>query len=1155
MNMKYAFLDTETSGIFVSSIIPEMTQLSVISNDDDTYYNEYFKISKKLTSKIISKTGITDDLLRIKGKKLELEIPNIERFINQFDTIIAHNANFDKKILEISGIKLKPNIRWIDTMELVKTVFGKRRSLSYVYQYYFKSKIKDAHNAAGDTLALKEIWNYKNDNRIDFPEKSLLEEYNEILMKNVKRDVKITENMNFIFPLIMTEYSFEESIVKVNDIKKLSEIKVVNEEGKEEIQHKKLIIADIGNIYAFLNRGEKDYSNIIPACRLFVLQSKGTIDENNTNLTTDQKKKLKAGEIICNGELERYRKLKEVIVVAKNFEGYKQLVKMIECYWKHSSYEDQYIFDYEFMDLLSESKDNLIVIKDNIPHNNVFEEKDIGKYATLYGPDDANLPLQFVSQQELEEFSKLECDYRKKLTTKFPKVDFIDIEKIAKDRLKELKLDSDEVYTKRLDYEIEVIKRQNYFDYFIMVYDLLKYCKEHNIFYGPGRGSCVGSLFCYLIGITKINPMKYDLLFERFLDPAKASEPDIDLDIEPALIPQCMKYLEEKYGFIAHIGTIGSSGIKSLNELEKQGIITKENSDYYQVKEILQEGEECPDSFKYKNLLVNVFDKQGTHPCGYAIVNERLPIPVIESTNTMMMNMKGAEALHILKLDMLSLDTMTIFKKTLKKIGKDLEWLDNIPLDDKGVYKMLEDGDYPGGVFQLDGETMRKVVKTIKPQSMEDLAAINAIGRPASMQAGGLEKYKEAKKWKSEKANKILEKTRYQVLYQEQSMQLMSELAEHPELSVKIRKLTSKASRIDEFDGMPIAQAVDFYRRKFIGLGENEEDYIQTIKQTLGDTTESNIRTFAKQRNIDESRLMEMAGRDDIWTAMLGGGSYSFNKSHSVAYSLISYQCVYLMKYYPEEYLLSVMDTTSNENNILNIILFLKKQGYQFKFDRYKSQLEMTFDRENKIIYWGYKHIQGLGEKGVSKFIDKINFLKEHPEINKERLEALKQHIKDMPSKKNELLEQLKAEIDLPSSLRKTKEKQISTKCSECLKRWREERDTIDKALLTEAEERMLEGKTKYWFLEDEKIQSSKSIMNIDTKNKEGEVIYAFVWDKSSTGNDRIKYYLATKDKFFNLYSNFNDIPKGEIIPLKLTSYITKNGERTFKRVKDMKNK
>ncbi|MEA1935774.1 MAG: DNA polymerase III subunit alpha [Thermodesulfobacteriota bacterium] len=468
-------------------------------------------------------------------------------------------------------------------------------------------------------------------------------------------------------------------------------------------------------------------------------------------------------------------------------------------------------------------------------------------------------------------------------------------------------------YEKRLNGELEIIKSMGFAGYFLIVSDFVNYAKNKNIPVGPGRGSAAGSLVAYAMGITSIDPIRYGLFFERFLNPSRLSMPDIDIDFCVEGRDEIIRYVAEKYGSdrVAQIITFGKMQAKAVirdvgralnmpyGEVDRiakmvPNVLNISLDDAIKMEPRLREEEK--NNEKTRKLLSLSRSLEGlnrhssTHAAGVVISDkplvERAPLfksPKDEIVTQFSMN--DLQAVGLTKFDFLGLKTLTVIRDTLHFIkqnrGEEID-INTIPLDDSLTYQLLTKGE-TDGVFQLESSGMKEILVGMKPDCIEDIIALIALYRPGPLQSGMVSEYISRKQGKTKiiyevpRLEEILKETYGVILYQEQVMQIASALGNYTMGEAdNLRKAMSKKR----------ASVMEKERPKFL--------------------------SGAKKKKIPEKKA------EKIFEQMETFAGYGFNKSHSTAYAMISYQTAYLKAHYPVEFMAALL--TSEKNNRDKII-------------------------------------------------------------------------------------------------------------------------------------------------------------------------------------------------------------------------------------------
>lgn len=514
-------------------------------------------------------------------------------------------------------------------------------------------------------------------------------------------------------------------------------------------------------------------------------------------------------------------------------------------------------------------------------------------------------------------------------------------------------------YTDRLAYELALIKEKNFEDYFYLVYDMVNYAKKHMLV-GPARGSSAGSLVCYWLGITDIDPIQHGLIFERFIDVNRADLPDIDIDFQDTKREMLLDYLKEKYGkdCVAKLGTISEYKPKSiLTELSKvleipvweikdlkDAIIERSGGDSrasncledtFNEMDIGKEFIQKYPKLQYSQFIEGHARHFGQHAAAIVVADKPLShyCALDYSVDGCQLNKIDAESVNLLKMDCLGLRTLSVIQDCLDLIGKDRDWMVNYPLDDKKAFDVINSRKFYG-IFQFEGHALISVSKQIEIKEFEDISAITALARPGPLISGGTTAYVKAKNNNEPNylphCEEYTKETFGVIVYQEQVMQIVRNIGNFSWKDTStIRKAMSKS------------------------LGE---EFIQnmTDKFVAG----------AAQNNIDKETALK------IWKSVYSMGSWAFNKSHSIAYGMISYWCMVLKAHHPLEFALATLKNAKDEEQTVQILKELVNEGYEYRpFDKELSEVDWCI-KDGKLI-GGFKNIKGVGQKKAEKLVEK----------------------------------------------------------------------------------------------------------------------------------------------------------------------------------------
>lgn len=526
-----------------------------------------------------------------------------------------------------------------------------------------------------------------------------------------------------------------------------------------------------------------------------------------------------------------------------------------------------------------------------------------------------------------------------------------------------------EEVTERLDFELETIKRMGFPGYFLIVQDFIAAARKMGVAVGPGRGSAAGSAVAYSLNITDIDPIKYDLLFERFLNPDRISMPDIDIDFDDDGRETVLRYVSDKYGSdrVAHIITFGSMAAKSsikdvarvlklpLSESERLAKMIPDGPKvtlkkaFDEVKELADarrsEDPLIADTLRYAVTLEGSLRNTGVHACGIIIGKDDLTNFVPISTtkdeldhDVLVTQYEGSqvESIGLLKMDFLGLKTLSIIKECLANIkhskGIDVD-IDKIPLDDPATYQLYSNGETTG-TFQFESDGMKKYLRELSPSKFEDLIAMNALYRPGPMEY--IPDFIARKHGREEIVYDFpimenrLKDTYGITVYQEQVMLLSRDMAGFTRgESDKLRK----------------------------AMGKKQIDVMNQLKEKFV--------AGCKKKDYDVEKV------NKVWADWEKFAQYAFNKSHATCYSWVAYQTGYLKANYPAEYMAAVL--SRNISDIKKITTFMdecKRMGIRVLGpDVNESEHKFTVNK-NGDIRFGLGAIKGVGEAAVQSLIE-----------------------------------------------------------------------------------------------------------------------------------------------------------------------------------------
>lgn len=525
----------------------------------------------------------------------------------------------------------------------------------------------------------------------------------------------------------------------------------------------------------------------------------------------------------------------------------------------------------------------------------------------------------------------------------------------------------DKKYLDRVNYELEVIFEMGFADYFLIVYDYVKYAKEHGILVGPGRGSAAGSLVSYCLGITNINPLEYDLLFERFLNKDRKTMPDIDIDFQDNRREEVVNYLKEKYGYnrVSNIVTFSTLSSKQalrdcakvlgLNKKDLELISKKahkcpfnaslkEMVEYSsEFKEFINSDDKYNDVYNMALKLEDLPRQTSMHAAGVVLSNVDLnEIAPTFSNNgkdlIIQYDMNYVESLGLLKMDLLGIRNLTIIDDCLKEIkrlyGVTID-LAKIDLNDPKLYKLLSEGK-TSGIFQLESEGMRKTLKTVKPTSFIDVCNVLALYRPGPRDfIGEFTKRKNGVSkvdYIDDCLKDILSSTYGILVYQEQIIQVAQKYA-----------------------GFTLSKA-DILRR---AMSKKDKDKMVALEEEF---IESSVKNGHQKEKSKE-----------VFDLILKFASYGFNKAHSVCYSLVSMYMTYLKLYYPSIFFASTMEMFTFSEKFNEYLKESKDIGIEVLLPSVNHSDFIFRSISDKKILYGLSHIKGLNTLTSKQIIEEAN--------------------------------------------------------------------------------------------------------------------------------------------------------------------------------------
>ena len=777
--------------------------------------------------------------------------------------------------------------------------------------------------------------------------------------------------MNFIPLLIKTDYSLLNSLIKIDDLIKYLKSSKINVGG----------ICD-NNLSGSIEFYKKCLKNDIKPIIGLEITYKDKIMYLYANSYIGYKNLLKINTLIELNEVDE-------VCLAK----YSNDVILVLPYESNSLFDEFKFYNDIYISYKSnEEKINASLITSDIIFLNelkVFKEDDqkylehLNKMGGLNNLKDINYPVNL----EKDDVLKLN-NFIKKINIVFPENElhipkfseeydsYAYLSKLANIGL-EKRLDGkvSEVYKNRLNYELAIINKMGFVDYFLICYDYVLYAKKNDVLVGPGRGSAAGSLVSYVIGITDIDPIEYNLLFERFLNPNRVSMPDIDIDFDGEKRDVVINYVKDKYGedkvaigltyntlqarlVLREVGKILNIDnylldrfIKEINSFKT----LKENLDNVKVGKYLTNYKELKKLYEISLKLEGLKKNISTHAAGVVIsdklLDEVIPIKYNNGVLTTGITMDYLEDLGLLKMDFLALKNLTIISNILDQVGKDA--LKNIDLEDKDVINLFKEAK-TDGVFQYETYSMKELLLKLKPTNFNEIIAAVALVRPGpNIFLGDYIKNRDNPnniKYDIPILESILKETYGVILYQEQIMEIL--------------KLVGDFS---------IGEA-DLVRRS---ISKKEEIKIKSAYDKF-------IKG-ALNKNIDKKLA------DDLFSKILRFSGYGFNKSHSVAYALIGYQMAYLKVHYKTCFYHEYLKEKKDKRVIEKTLLEMKKDGVKIVKPDINLSGE-TYKYEDDLITLPLNIIKGIYKVDTEEIIknkpykDYFEFLIKNKNLTKEKV-------------------------------------------------------------------------------------------------------------------------------------------------------------------------
>ena len=587
-------------------------------------------------------------------------------------------------------------------------------------------------------------------------------------------------------------------------------------------------------------------------------------------------------------------------------------------------------------------------------------------YEIMLGPnrDNRTFPMHIPSEQEMENYGinlggGLSNRLAEECNAELPKAQLVrfkcdrTLEQLCREAISSRCSSWNDVYEQRLKRELQLIKDKDYEDYFYVLWDLIKFAKT-KMLVGPARGSSCGSLVCYLLRITEIDPIQYNLLFERFIDVTRYDLPDIDEDFSDIKRDLIYPYLEEKYGAscVAKLGTISRYKAKSAISAVAESTMVPE-SDVAELKgQIIERsgGDSrarfcIMDTFNELDIGKAVLAKHpqmryagdleyhashsGQHAAGIVVTQEPVSwfCSYDKQKGALQIDKNDAEKINLLKIDALGLRTLSVLEDVLDQIHMSCEELYRLQPDDPAAFKVLNDKRY-AGIFQFEGYALQSFTSQMTIEEFNDIVAITALARPGPLNSGGATDYVERRSGRKpvEYLHPLCEEytkdTYGVVIFQETVMQIVRNVGKLSwEDTSTLRKALSKSYGVEYFN--------KFWEKFKVGAAENgikEED--------------------AKH----------------IWDHVNSMGSWSFNASHAVAYGLVSYWCCYLKAHHPLEFAVANLRHAKDDQQSIKLLREFSREGFKYiPFDITKS--EVNWSIQDGVLVGGLTGIKGCGIK------------------------------------------------------------------------------------------------------------------------------------------------------------------------------------------------
>lgn len=533
-----------------------------------------------------------------------------------------------------------------------------------------------------------------------------------------------------------------------------------------------------------------------------------------------------------------------------------------------------------------------------------------------------------------------------------------------------------EEYEARLEHELETIAEKEFEDYFFFVHDLISWAKQHMLV-GPGRGSAGGSLLCYLLGITTVDPLKFGTLFERFIDVTRSDLPDIDIDFPDVRREEVFDYLKKTYGAerFARLGTLTQLGGKSaLNSVARATDVP-----FMAAREVGKwteggvQGKVIPPKWIFENVedvqgllkkyptlrMAGLLDERtsfdddkspqhishhGVHASGIVVTNEpAVKYGALTKDGVLTMDMRTAEDIGLVKMDALGLTTLSVIQETCDLIGMTPEKLYDLDWNDQAVFDDIFNSDRVTGIFQFEGHAVRNLMKQVRVDKFDDLCALSSLARPGPLIGGAAQGWVKARNGEAvgEVLHPALEETHGVICYQEQFMYIARDIAGFDVAQVNgMRRAVAKKDPV-KLAGFRTAfvDGVAAYYAKVRGFAVDDAGFLACVDDAA-----------------------------ELWETICEFGSYAFNKSHAVAYSMISYMTAWLKHNHPLEFAVAQLRNAKDDEQIKNLLRELGEQGYRYvPFDPERSMASWSII--DGAVYGGFDSIHGIGVKTAERMI------------------------------------------------------------------------------------------------------------------------------------------------------------------------------------------